>query len=125
MDKLLLSYSCWRSFSCSCQDCWAKQLTAKTKAAQQQVLMNPPQPLHINNCQYHRVEHCFFCAVDNSLKWYCLARKINQRVMGEQARFKSMSSSCFHLTSASVPSCPVRKVSAAARQKMLEYPHRC
>lgn len=82
----------------------------------------PLQPLQVNNCQYHGLEHCFFYAIDNSLKWYCLARK---RVMGEQARFKPMNSSCFQLTSAPMPSCPVRKISAAARQKVLEYPHRC
>lgn len=54
-----------------------------------------PQPLHINNCQCPGAEHCFFYAADNSLKWYCLAKKINQRLMGEQSRFKSTSSGCF------------------------------
>lgn len=63
-----------------------------------------PQPLHVNNWQRPGVEHCCFCAADNSLKWYCLAKKISQRLTGEQSRFKSSSSGCFWLADFCFPS---------------------
>lgn len=76
-----------------------------------------PQPLHISSCLYPGVEHCCFCAADGSLKWYCLARKINQRLMAEQSRFKSTSSGCFQLISASHPIVPCKESLSSCQKK--------